>query len=119
MARPILGCCTYCRRELEKPRSRARTALTRDHVMPQCAGGRRKVRCCRQCNSLKGDIHPSAWRWFTANHPDWWRSFRTNAEVVAACRIRFGGKVRVSEIGALRRDDFAGQQKSTLAIEGI
>ena len=106
MASRPLGKCCYCRRELSKPGGRSRTALTRDHVMPRCVGGTRKVRCCRQCNGLKGDIHPSVWRWFTVEHPGWWRTFRTNAEVVSVCRRRFGSRVRVATVGRARRCEF-------------
>lgn len=90
MTRKTYGNCTYCHRGLTGPRDRANTAMTKDHVMPKSVGGERKVRCCRLCNNLKGDIHPSVWRWFTDNHPHWWRTFRTNREVVEACRERWG-----------------------------
>lgn len=105
MARRNLGSCVYCRRQLTKPRDRGRCAFTKDHVMPRCVGGTRKVRSCRQCNGLKGDIHPSVWRWFTEAHPEWWRTFRTNGEVVAACRVRWGKRVRVGETGRARRGE--------------
>lgn len=113
-ARP-LGVCTYCRRDLTKPGGRSKTARTSDHVMPQSVGGRRKVRCCRQCNSLKGDIHPSVWRWFTEQHPGWWRLFRTNGEVVAACRPHWGSMVRTSVTGPAQRSDMEDRLNVPLA----
>lgn len=62
--------------------------------------------CCRQCNGLKGDIHPSVWRWFTETFPGWWRSFRTNGEVAAACRPQFGQRVCVAVVGRAVRSMF-------------
>jgi hypothetical protein len=106
MARKRIGCCVYCRRELAGPRSRSRTAVTRDHVMPKCVGGTRKVRCCRQRNGLKGDIHPQVWRWFTEHHPGWWKTFETNSDVVTACAAQFGNMVRVAVTGRARREVF-------------
>lgn len=104
-----IGTCTYCRRELAGPRSPSRVAATADHVMPRCVGGQRKVRCCRQCNGLKGDIHPSVWRWFTEAFPGWWRTFRTHGEVLKACRVRFGSRVSVAVVGRASREEFEGQ----------
>lgn len=106
MPRKPLGRCVYCKRDLAGPRSRSGTALTRDHVMPRSVGGTRKVRCCRTCNGLKGDIHPSVWRWFTENFPQWWRGFSTNREVVEACSKRWGGRVRAALVGRAPRSDF-------------
>jgi len=31
---------------------------TSDHFWPECLGGRLKVSCCRNCNSLKGTLTP-------------------------------------------------------------
>lgn len=112
--RKRIGSCTYCRRELAGPRSRSRVAATSDHVMPKCVGGRRRVRCCRQCNGLKGDIHPSVWRWFTETFPAWWRTFETNREVIAACRPQFGQRVCVSVVGRAPRSAFDGLNNSEL-----
>lgn len=106
MSHKPIGICVYCRRELTGPRSRCGTALTKDHVMPASVGGTRRVWCCRQCNSLKGDIHPGVWRWFTEEHPRWWKTFQTNHEVVEACRVRWGNMVRVSVTGRAPRSDF-------------
>lgn len=106
MARKRLGSCTYCRRDLAKPTARSKCALTKDHVMPKAVGGTRKVNCCRQCNQLKGDIHPSAWRWFTVHYPGWWRTYRTNAEVVAICSAKFGKRVCTSIVGRAPRSTF-------------
>lgn len=106
MATKSVGQCTYCKRQLAKPTSPSRTAMTRDHVMPKCVGGTRRVRCCRQCNGLKGDIHPSVWRWFTETFPGWWKSFETNGEVVTACRAKWGSRVCVTDVGRVRRSCF-------------
>jgi hypothetical protein len=105
MSKP-LGRCTYCLRDLTSPHSRCGTAATRDHVMPKCVGGTRKVPCCQACNSLKGDIHPGVWRWFTEKNPGWWRIFKTNREVIEACREVWGCMVRASVTGRAPRSDF-------------
>lgn len=110
------GPCTYCKRELEKPTSRSRTAATSDHVMPASVGGQRKVRCCRQCNQLKGDIHPSVWRWFTEHYPAWWKTFQTNSEVVQACAVRWGAMVRACVTGRAPRSDF--EEKAHAPLQG-
>lgn len=117
MPRKPLGSCAYCRRELAGPKSRSRCAITRDHVMPKSVGGTRKVRACRQCNQLKGDIHPQVWRWFTEAHPGWWKRFGTNAEVVAACSVRFGSMVRVAVTGRARREVFTDVNCSQMLTE--
>lgn len=106
MARPSLGHCCYCHRGLQKPTARSNVAFTRDHVMPKCVGGQRKVSCCRQCNQLKGDLHPSVWRWFTEAYPTWWRTFRTAADVRAVCRMRFGEMCSVTVVGRAGRSAF-------------
>ena len=106
MARRSLGYCAYCHRDLVKPTSRSTCAFTKDHVMPKCVGGQKKVRCCRQCTQLKGDLHPSVWRWFTEAHPAWWRTFRTAADVRAVCRIRFGEMCSVTVVGRASRAAF-------------
>lgn len=106
MSRKGYGFCTYCLRALSSHSDRASTAATKDHVMPKSVGGTRKVPCCRLCNQLKGDIHPSVWRWFTANYPGWWKTFRTNHEVVDACRPTWGQMVRVCCTGRAMRYDF-------------
>lgn len=113
-----IGPCTYCRRELEGPRSRSRTAVTADHVMPRSVGGQRKVPCCRQCNGLKGDIHPSVWRWFTETFPGWWKTFRTNGEVVTACRPQFGQRVCVAVVGRAPRSMFEREDMGSFGSEG-
>lgn len=110
------GTCTYCRRPLTKPTDRGNTALTRDHVMPKRVGGVRKVHCCRLCNQLKGDIHPGVWRWFTEHYPGWWRTFRANAEVVEACRERWGRMVRVACTGRAPRSDFEPREDRQLLV---
>ena len=73
--------CCYCKRTLEAPSARSNLAFTRDHIMPVARGGTRKVPCCRQCNQLKGSLHPASWRVFTDNFPRWWKNFSTNQEV--------------------------------------
>lgn len=100
------GACQYCHRQMTAPTDRSSTAMTRDHVMPKCVGGTRKVRCCRLCNQLKGDMHPSVWRWFQGAYPGWWKTFRTNREVVEVCRERWGAMVSVQATGRAPRWDF-------------
>jgi hypothetical protein len=39
-------------------------------------GGRRTVRCCRQCNQIKGPFHIEAWRGIMARYPEWWKRFQ-------------------------------------------
>ncbi len=65
--------CAYCERRLEAPTSPSKLAATRDHVVPRSAGGTEKVWCCRQCNSLKGDMMPDQWLAFRQSNPEWWR----------------------------------------------
>lgn len=64
--------CTYCDRALEGTRSHSRVAATKDHTVPACRGGREKVWCCRQCNTLKADMTPDQWGAFMTAHPMWW-----------------------------------------------
>lgn len=73
--------CCYCKRTLEAPTARSNLAFTRDHILPVARGGRRTVPCCRQCNQLKGSLHPGDWRLFTAKFPGWWKTFATNRDV--------------------------------------
>lgn len=117
MTRKSFGSCTYCRRQMTSPTDRANTAATKDHVMPKSVGGYRKVRCCRQCNQLKGDIHPSVWRWFTVAYPGWWKTFRTNREVVEACRTHWGVMVRTSVTGRAMRSDFEARISPIIAAQ--
>jgi hypothetical protein len=79
--------CYYCKRMLTAPTDRARTAATRDHIVPKHMGGRRTVPCCRQCNSLKGPLSIDAWRRIMAKYPDWWRRFRDRGELIDAERL--------------------------------
>lgn len=65
--------CAYCRRVLHSTMSQSKTAATRDHTIPLSRGGRHKVWCCRQCNTLKGNKSPDEWAAFMAAHPEWWR----------------------------------------------
>ncbi len=44
--------CWYCHGYLYKNIS------TKDHFFPKSLGGRLSVRCCSECNSLKGDKTP-------------------------------------------------------------
>lgn len=78
--------CHYCKRQLTAPSDRARTAATRDHIVPRHMGGRRTVPCCRQCNNLKGPLHIDAWRRIMAKYPDWWKRFRDRGELIEAER---------------------------------
>ena len=79
--------CHYCKRQLTAPNDRARTAATRDHVIPKHMGGKRTVACCRQCNSLKGPLHIAAWRRVMAKYPEWWKRFRSHGELIQAERL--------------------------------
>lgn len=72
--------CSYCDRRLipggarqVPPMSRA---YTRDHVVPQSAGGWLTVRACFACNQLKGDMSPDEWAAYRATTPTWWRLAR-------------------------------------------
>jgi hypothetical protein len=76
--------CFYCRRMLEASTSPGKLAYTADHVTPQSLGGTKTVPCCRQCNGLKGSIHPKEWFWFIGKYTLYWRDFRTNTEVIRA-----------------------------------
>ena len=46
------GQCYYCRIPLSIG------TMTIDHWLPRCFGGKRLVPCCRECNSLKGNMVP-------------------------------------------------------------
>jgi len=65
--------CRYCGRMLEATTSKAATRATRDHYWPQSKGGKHKVWACFVCNHMKGDMHPTEWLTYMAEHPDWWR----------------------------------------------
>lgn len=78
--------CHYCKRRLTAPSDRARTAATRDHIIPRHMGGRRTVPCCRQCNSLKGPLHINDWREVMATYPRWWKLFQNRGELIEAQR---------------------------------
>lgn len=83
--RPAPGRCTYCERPMER-RSRSRLAATRDHTWPKSWGGRITVPCCRQCNEIKGNMHPADWEAFMERFPEWWLrpEFRRIGDHVAA-----------------------------------
>ena len=36
--------------------------ITEDHVVPQCRGGKAKVKCCRTCNQSKHNLSLDEWR---------------------------------------------------------
>lgn len=78
--------CYYCQRTLTAPTDRARTAATRDHIIPRHMGGRRTVPCCRQCNALKGPLHIDDWRRIMAKYPEWWKRFNDRGELIEAER---------------------------------
>lgn len=65
--------CTYCERRLEAVGSRSLVAATKDHVVPKSHGGQRTVWCCRQCNTLKGNMTPVEWSNFMRANPGWWK----------------------------------------------
>lgn len=65
--------CAYCDRVLESVTSLSCVAATRDHVEPKSRGGTHRVWCCRQCNTLKGDMSPEQWLAFRVSNPRWWR----------------------------------------------
>ena len=61
--------CYYCEREMVDGsfvRQKNPLIKTRDHVIPQCRGGKRIsgniVLCCGQCNFHKGS--KSLWQWY-------------------------------------------------------
>lgn len=64
--------CHWCKRLLESKGSRSKLGATKDHVLPKSQGGRATVWACRQCNAIKGDMHPDVWRDFMAANPEWW-----------------------------------------------
>lgn len=59
--------CAYCGRNLI-PRSHW-LSPTNDHVVPRFLGGDKKVRSCRACNELKGNMDPAVWREFRTTYP--------------------------------------------------
>lgn len=83
--------CTYCTRRLEAKTSLSRIAATKDHVLPQAHGGRgpmaHTVWCCRQCNSLKGDMMPDDWSEFMRAFPRWWVTFKTGGNAKQALAL--------------------------------
>lgn len=68
--------CAYCTRRLEAKTSPTKLAATKDHVLPKSRGGRgvmaSTVWCCRQCNTLKGNMMPEEWSAFMRTNPRWW-----------------------------------------------
>jgi 5-methylcytosine-specific restriction endonuclease McrA len=87
MKRPAkIRFCAYCSRQLTHPKDRASTAATRDHIVPQCQGGRKTVPCCRLCNHLKGDMSLKRWREVMRDYPGWWKRFKTRGELLEALR---------------------------------
>lgn len=71
--RPKKGAhCYWCKRALEPSWSRSQTAFTRDHIVPQSAGGKKWVPCCRACNHMKSNMLPDAWLYFMSRYPEWW-----------------------------------------------
>ena len=67
--------CWWCKRQLESTTSMSSTRATRDHVFPECMGGKRKVWACHTCNNLKGAMLPAEWAVFMDKHPQWWQMF--------------------------------------------
>lgn len=65
--------CRYCKRTLAPPDSQSLVRATRDHFVPQCAGGKKTVWCCYACNQIKGSMLPEAWIAYMAQNPGWWR----------------------------------------------
>jgi hypothetical protein len=85
--------CAYCRRIMEATGSAGKLAATKDHVVPKSKWapidriyGSRLVWCCRQCNTIKGDMMPADWENFMAVNPQWWRlplyQFGANAKAL-------------------------------------
>lgn len=97
--------CCYCKRALQAPTSKSRTALTYDHVVPKHMGGRKKVPCCRQCNQLKGPLHPTYWRQITERYPQWWTRFRDHGDLLAQLRAdAWAASRRRQQMGKWPRD---------------
>lgn len=59
--------CVYCRKGM------GLTVLTIDHFVPESLGGGNEfnnlVSCCKRCNRIKADSHPS--EWLAANRIDY------------------------------------------------
>jgi len=61
--------CPYCDREMnEDPKSVVRK--TRDHVIPQCMGGKVVIWACWQCNNDKANRTPVEWHQILAHKND-------------------------------------------------
>ncbi len=74
--------CYWCERTLEPSWKETNVSFTKDHVVPQDAGGQKWVPCCRACNSMKGNMMPAQWREFTETHPQWWKHYPTTAATI-------------------------------------
>jgi hypothetical protein len=79
--------------------------MTRDHIIPKKMGGRKTVPCCRQCNHIKGDMHPDRWRQVTERYPQWWRLFRGPHDLLEQLRAdAWAHSRRRQQLGKWPRD---------------
>ena len=72
------GVCNYC--------EMAGVALTREHLLPRCFGGKHVIiRVCRKCNRARSNsaVYPPFLR-FIAAHPDVWKRAKRDAEPMDA-----------------------------------
>lgn len=72
--------CPYCHRQMSS--RDVRLHPTRDHVIPRCRNGTRKIICCQTCNGVKADMLPEVWEAFMARHPGWWTLSRIELRLI-------------------------------------
>lgn len=88
--------CHWCRRKMHSQGSGGSLAATRDHVIPQVAGGYRTgknvVWACAACNNVKAAMLPGEWHAFMCENPEWWKLYaaRARRQRAEAHRLRNG-----------------------------
>ena len=87
---------------------------TREHVMPQCRGGRTIIIACLQCNGIKADMLPDQWESYMAANPGWW--LLTKAERRARAR-QPREAARIAKCGPRGGTDLA-DRTAGLAVPG-
>jgi hypothetical protein len=64
-------------------------------------GGTRTVKCCNQCNRVKGRMTPPEWAEFMKRHPTYWRDYDQ------ACDLWFSRLLRLETLSNNRPVDSA------------
>lgn len=83
----MYGKCKYCDRDMTAP-GHGNLSLTWDHKNPLAglSNQTKRVRCCWQCNQLKGDFTYGQWHRIMQVYPKWWKVFRHRGELLDVLR---------------------------------